>query len=785
MKYLLSVSLCLIVAQSQASTLTIPNTFTPNTPARAAEVNANFTAAKTAVDDNDSRITTNDSRLDAIDALLVTMQSSIISLESTVVSQQSTITVQQGEINQLEADLAAVENNSVLALDGKLKLTTLNGYDTAEFTGVNVQVNDGSGDTHGSVNGLGNLIVGYNESPSNVPNLSKESFCSATDFFDQVACEGSGAMWSSYINTGSHNLIIGAGNSYTSYGSLIHGFGNVSKRTNSATIGGENNLVEQANSVIIGGESNIARKSGGLIGAFDGRSVLIGGENNNLRGYNGTIISGANNELYRTSNGGFDYESRISEISNNSVLALDGKLKLSTLNGYDTAEFTGVNVQVNDGSGDTEGAVNGLGNVIIGYNEQLNGTSFCSNPGIWLLSLCNDVLSNITTGSHNLVIGGDHSYTQFGGIVAGSRNVIHGEYASVLGGTGNRSVGFASSVLGGNRNFGSGNYSSISGGEFNHARGDYSSVSGGKSNWVTGDYSSIGGGEALIINGDSVWTAGTASSDILTSVVNIQSNSVLALDGLLTLSTINGYDTAEFTGVNVQVNDGSGTTDGVTNGLGNLQVGYNEAGGNAIFFCSDNAYLTQIDCTNNGGVWDKNVITGSHNFIIGMDHAYTSHGGIVAGLANVSNDRFSNVVGGWRNLAAGNTSTVSGGSYNMANGSITSISGGDSNYATGSRASVSGGQTNLAIGDYSNVSGGESNSATGSHSSASGRQNDAVGNHSVVLGGSNNTATGNQSSVTGGRNNQSTGIASSVSGGWNREALTTDSWVAGSLTENN
>jgi len=42
-----------------AGALTIPNTFTAGTPAVAAQVNANFTAAKTAVDDNNTRITAN------------------------------------------------------------------------------------------------------------------------------------------------------------------------------------------------------------------------------------------------------------------------------------------------------------------------------------------------------------------------------------------------------------------------------------------------------------------------------------------------------------------------------------------------------------------------------------------------------------------------------------------------------------------------------------------------------------------------------------------------------
>ncbi|MBN4073295.1 hypothetical protein JYT23_00500 [Mariprofundus ferrooxydans] len=49
----------LISSTAWAGALTIPNTFTAGTPAVAADVNANFTAAKTAVDDNNTRITAN------------------------------------------------------------------------------------------------------------------------------------------------------------------------------------------------------------------------------------------------------------------------------------------------------------------------------------------------------------------------------------------------------------------------------------------------------------------------------------------------------------------------------------------------------------------------------------------------------------------------------------------------------------------------------------------------------------------------------------------------------
>lgn len=53
---LFCIALILTAAQSWASNVTIPNTFTSGTPAVASEVNANFSAVKAAVDDNDSRL---------------------------------------------------------------------------------------------------------------------------------------------------------------------------------------------------------------------------------------------------------------------------------------------------------------------------------------------------------------------------------------------------------------------------------------------------------------------------------------------------------------------------------------------------------------------------------------------------------------------------------------------------------------------------------------------------------------------------------------------------------
>lgn len=94
--------------------------------------------------------------------------------------------------------------------------------------------------------------------------------------------------------------------------------------------------------------------------------------------------------------------------------------------------FSGVNVHVRNGSGVTDNnnaPYQGLGNLVVGYNEFLPGVS--------------------RNGSHNLVGGGMNSFSSVGGMVFGFQNAISGQYASVLGGNVNTAMGPRSTVYGG------------------------------------------------------------------------------------------------------------------------------------------------------------------------------------------------------------------------------------------------------------------------------------------------------------------------------------------------
>jgi hypothetical protein len=107
----------------------------------------------------------------------------------------------------------------------------------------------------------------------------------------------------------------------------------------------------------------------------------------------------------------------------------------------------GANLFVQSGSGytDDDEVYTGLGNVIIGYDEA------SSNPD--------------KSGSHNLVVGPQHNYSSYGGVVTGFNNSIAAPYSTVMGGAGNRSNGAYSSISGGQGNTTDHNHSTVSGGE--------------------------------------------------------------------------------------------------------------------------------------------------------------------------------------------------------------------------------------------------------------------------------------------------------------------------------
>ena len=261
---------------------------------------------KSAVNDNDSRVASLESTIATMQSTITSLQNSannnasrVTSLENTITTMQGTITTLQNTISTLQADLATIQSNTVLDLDGRLIfLVDSNGYATAQFTGVNVQVVNGV--NHGTLNGLGNLIVGYNEATT---VLQAQEVCSDGAFADQTSCETAGNTWGRNHKTGSHNLVAGRWNSYSSHSGAVFGHNNVVNRPGASVTGGYGNAATGLRATVTGGYTNVASGDrSAILGGFAGRaegllSTLSGGEQNVSSGQYSNIVSGFNNRI--------------------------------------------------------------------------------------------------------------------------------------------------------------------------------------------------------------------------------------------------------------------------------------------------------------------------------------------------------------------------------------------------------------------------------------------------------------------------------------------------------
>jgi hypothetical protein len=186
-----------------------------------------------------------------------------------------------------------------------------------------------------------------------------------------------------------------------------------------------------------------------------------------------------------------------------------------TINGVNGPHLIieGCNVHVRDGIGTTDddvSALNGLGNLIVGYNPLPNTQDFDRK------------------GSHNVVIGDDHEYPNYGGLVAGTNNDVTGVSASITGGSINIASGNRSSVNGGTLNTASGGASSVNGGDSNSATASHTAVNGGQANVASnflatvnggqrneasGSFSTVSGGSDRTATNTDDWVAGSLFED--------------------------------------------------------------------------------------------------------------------------------------------------------------------------------------------------------------------------------------------------------------------------------
>jgi hypothetical protein len=169
------------------------------------------------------------------------------------------------------ADLEA----RIAALEALLANVTRAGNDMT-FSGMNVHIINGLGDTE-TTNGVGNLIVGYNETRG--------------DGDDN--------------HSGSHNLVVGSKQNFSSYGRLVAGQSNTISGKYACVSGGASNTASGPGASASGGAYNTASGayasvSGGASNTASGGSASVcGGENNTASGkYSFVAGGGAANVAY-------------------------------------------------------------------------------------------------------------------------------------------------------------------------------------------------------------------------------------------------------------------------------------------------------------------------------------------------------------------------------------------------------------------------------------------------------------------------------------------------------
>lgn len=156
-------------------------------------------------------------------------------------------------------------------------------------SGINLQIVNGLGATNGNpsqfatldpkqtkTNGVGNLIVGYNEAFTN-------------------------PFGPAPARTGSHNIVGGVDNAYTSYGGVVLGEGTSTSAPFSSVFGGMNNSATGTYSIVIGGGGFGGTVAGNI--ASGDRAIIVGGSTNEAKSQLSFIGGGGRNKTQGTMSG--------------------------------------------------------------------------------------------------------------------------------------------------------------------------------------------------------------------------------------------------------------------------------------------------------------------------------------------------------------------------------------------------------------------------------------------------------------------------------------------------
>jgi hypothetical protein len=206
-------------------------------------------------------------------------------IPSEIAKLQAQVAALQSQVNNLQSQLAAVQSNNALKLGPFVDVDANpeNGVagPNIKFSGANIHILSGSNATDdnlshgGSLTGLGNLIIGYDELSTN-----------------QVANRG-----------GSHNLVLGRFNAFTSsaFGGLVGGEFNTISAEEATVLAGRFNTASNLQASVLGGQSNTASgfQASVLAGQANTASGIFasvsGGLSNTASNLEASVSSGVGN----------------------------------------------------------------------------------------------------------------------------------------------------------------------------------------------------------------------------------------------------------------------------------------------------------------------------------------------------------------------------------------------------------------------------------------------------------------------------------------------------------
>ena len=236
----------------------IPNLFQSGDTARAADVNQNFQVIADAIE--------------ALELDLATERSQREALEERIEDLES-----QSNVSNPLFDFVRIEDGELEGMRGPHIV----------FEGANVHIRSGSDFTDDDISsgqeplGLGNLIIGYNESPQNLTDGERG---------------------------GSHNLVLGERNRYSSVAGIVAGSDNEISAPSAMTVGGQFNRATGSFAVILGGGGATANLENVASGSYatitagfrnvasGNQSSVSGGSNHRASGFLTSITGGTSNQ---------------------------------------------------------------------------------------------------------------------------------------------------------------------------------------------------------------------------------------------------------------------------------------------------------------------------------------------------------------------------------------------------------------------------------------------------------------------------------------------------------